>query len=870
MAEAGAASLLMRLDSGTQVHLDGSYFGNSPGVDRFLLMQRLTPGNHNLTLITSPEREQRFRVKLFSGRQIFDIQSGELRAVIEVQPPPDFLAFPSNLPHASENAYRGFRQALWEEKLIEPAGMSAWDYFQQLRDGVPSELRDSLKNRLAVSMGDRAQRTILKYLRGGDIKWNAAAFEEGAALAGHAQRLHRATTSLQSQERFFQGRALIEKGQYSQAVQQLQEAVKLDPAASHAYNALGLALWKQNLLMQAIAPLQQAIALSPAWTYPRNTLGLIYLEQRRYQEAAQSFQSSIELNDEDSMAYHCQGQLHLLLGRWQEAETQLQRAVEVTPGNAYAYGTLGRLYQQLQQWSKAEQMFRLAIRLEPEEPSFHLGLAELLQRAGRPEEAQSVFVRMMKQYPASPLVLQAYAAFLAAQKNSVEGERLYRQAVQLAPNDPNAHVRLGLFLQQQARSNDAAVEFKAAIQIAPDNPYAHYNLAVTYLAQKKIPEAEKELAAAVNADPRYSAPPFLLGQIRFAQKRYQEALKEYSSALGLSIEVHQQQEIKEKIQEAENALVAEKIEEAKGRMERKEYAASWSIFAELLKTTQGERRLRDAILQFQDEHFAAADLSALPPCKLSEILKTSFWKEQIQAEQLWRQGQKDQALRAFLAAIGALKREERPSLLSVYFNLGNVRFGIHPKVCLWALRFIEGRDYSGAMRLLDEANRQNIFGVVPGISPLTIDSLMIPPENPEPKQFSDFDVAHHPDRGVHEAYAAAHAGMGNLGEVGKYLMALETAKPNLPARMAVARVFQQEQKWDSAIALLKECLTSADITAYKDLLPEVFILLADIQCQAADCAAGRDTLEAGLKLSPDSKAIKEAMQRMKSPSRRNQ
>jgi len=308
-----------------------------------MLLQGLPPGNHNLTLIPSPEREQRFRVKLQAGRQIFDVRTGELRAVIEVQPPPDFLTLPAKLPAFSEDVFRKFSQALWEEKFIEPAGGSAWDYYSKLRDAVPPELQDFLKNRLIVSMGDRAQRIILKYLRGGDIKWDASVFEEGAALARQAQRLHKATNALQSQERLFTGRALIEKGQYAQAVQQLQEALRLDPTASHAFNTLGLALWKQNLLDQAISPLQQAIALSSGWTYPRNTLGLIYTEQRRYQEAIQTFQSSIELNNEDSMAYHCLGQLLLFLGRLEEAESQLLQAIEMNPGNAYAYETLGKL-----------------------------------------------------------------------------------------------------------------------------------------------------------------------------------------------------------------------------------------------------------------------------------------------------------------------------------------------------------------------------------------------------------------------------------------------------------------------------------------------------------------------------------------------
>ena len=52
---------------------------------------------------------------------------------------------------------------------------------------------------------------------------------------------------MESQQRFFDGRALIEDGQYAAAVQQLGQAIALDAQASHAHNAIGLAYWQQGL-----------------------------------------------------------------------------------------------------------------------------------------------------------------------------------------------------------------------------------------------------------------------------------------------------------------------------------------------------------------------------------------------------------------------------------------------------------------------------------------------------------------------------------------------------------------------------------------------------------------------------------------------
>src|SRR2546428_155745 len=206
-------------------------------------------------------------------------------------------------------------------------------------------MREDFQRQLAVAMGNRAQRTILKYLRGGDIVWNAALFDEGADLLDRTQRLFKASTAFEPQKRFFAGRAFIERGDYAQAVPELQRALAIDPEAAYAYNALGLALWKQNRLQEALQPLQRSIQLAPNWTYPRDTLALIYVEQRQYSTAEQAFQASIQINAQDSAAYHGLGQLYLLQSQLQDAEIQLRHAIEVNPGNAYAYETPGKLYQ---------------------------------------------------------------------------------------------------------------------------------------------------------------------------------------------------------------------------------------------------------------------------------------------------------------------------------------------------------------------------------------------------------------------------------------------------------------------------------------------------------------------------------------------
>ena len=865
-ASGSRAALLIRLDNPSDVYLDGAYFGNSDTGGQLFQLRGLNPGVHNLRLVPSPDREYRFRLELFAGSHVFDLASGEIRFVAAKPLSPSQAAVPVGVPAGLAGTYQDFERALWSDDLIEPEGQSAWDYYNQLQGGLPADIATDIRNRLVVAMGNRAQRTILKYRRGGDIRWSTEIFEEGALLTDRVRGLFQTTQEMESQQRFFDGRALIENGQYAAAVQQLEQAIALDAQASHAHNAIGLAYWQQGLFDVAIPPLQQAIALTPEWNYPRYTLSLVYLEQRRYDETELGFQAALANDDEDSTAYHGLGQLYLLLGRNEEAEAQLERAVEFNPGNAYAYHTYGKLRQRTGQLVDAEDMFRLAIRLEPDETSFRASLGDLLVQAGRGDEADPVFAVIAAADPASIPVVEMYSRFLTSEGRNDEADRLFERAIEVAPDDANLRVLYGTFLRRENRIDDAEDEYRRAIELDSANAFAHHNLASLHLALENLDDAEQGLERAIEADPRYAAPQRLRGQIRFAQERYTEALVDYETAFELTIELDQRLELAELITATRGAIVGEGLDSAAGAIERGRYGEAWSSYVEAARTAPDDMALRNAILRFNDEFASDADLTALPPSNLADVVVTRFWGLRRQAEEAWRSGGGISAIGAFFEAIDTLEGAELALVTGTEFNLGNDVHGIHQIVYDWALRSVESGEYTGALGLMDRAVELNIFGIVPDFSPLTIDSLMYPEDALDPREFADFEIAYHPDRRVHEIYAAATV-VGDTDGVGIYLEALEGAGPDVGARMLLARTLRNEERPEEAIGFLDDVVAGQDRVRDREQLPGAYVLLAEMQCETGDCAGGIETLESGLQLFPDDEGISDALRRMRQGAR---
>ncbi len=859
---ASQSTLLLRVAEQTQIFVDGAFYGTGQGLDRLVALQGLPTGVRQLRLLYSPEHEQRRRVKLFKGAQIFDPASGEIQPVPEVSAPPQSTPLPVGLPSGTEEDYRRFEQALWEGNLIAPAGESAWDYYQRLQGRLQGLLAQETRNRLVAAMGDRAQQTVLKYLRGGDVRWEASTFEEGAELIDRVQRIFRASDFYESQERFFRGRALIERGQYPQALAELQRSTALDAEASHAFNAQGLAYWKAGQLDLALPPLDRAIQLTPRWSYPRITRSLILLERRRYQEAEQGLREALEIDPEDSFAAHALGQVYFLEGQWRQALSQVQKAIEFHPGNAYAYQTLGILQQRLQRFDEAESSLRLAIRLEPSEPAFRLSLAELYRQLGRVGETRRIFAALLDENPESPDVWEAQAKFLASSNRPDEAERAFSKALELAPEQANLRVSHGIFLRSTGKKDAAVGEFRRALKIDPGNAFAHHQLAEVHFADKKLSDAEKEAREAVRDDPRYAPPYRLLGQLAFARQQLDEALEAFRQARDLSIEPYQKQELQDTIDQVESVIVDERLAAAAKSVADGRPREAWEVYASTLGRAPDSKPLRNRMLEFLAGHPTGVDPGKLPDAPWAKAVKTDFWAAQDEAEREWAEGRTEEASRRFAAALDRLSGEDLRSVTSTAFNFGNEEYGVHAMISRWGRRLLLAGRPAEARGLVEKSMEKMIFAAVPNYSPLTIDSLMTPDDSPGPEKFEDFEVAHHPDRRAHEILAAAAAVERDLTAAVPFLEAIDAHGLDLRARNLMAETLLRAGRSEAAATLLSAALGQTEsVRPAPEGSIDAYLLLARIQCERGDCRAARATLERGLRRIPGNPEIQDAIKK---------
>lgn len=138
---------------------------------------------------------------------------------------------------------------------------------------------------------------------------------------------------------------------------------------------------------EALQEAQRSIEVDPGSGVGWNILGVVQREQGLDKEAEASFRKALAVDPQDGSA--C-GNLETLLraqGRIQEAQAFRDRGLEVRKHDPYFNAFLAEEALANSDFSEAAKRIKMAIRLLPQEPDFHLIQARLYLAEGAPKNA---------------------------------------------------------------------------------------------------------------------------------------------------------------------------------------------------------------------------------------------------------------------------------------------------------------------------------------------------------------------------------------------------------------------------------------------------------------------------------------------------
>jgi tetratricopeptide (TPR) repeat protein len=259
-------------------------------------------------------------------------------------------------------------------------------------------------------------------------------------------------------------------GEYEQAAQHLQRAVKLDPSRDESYGELARAYEGLREPDRAEALFKTAIALRPQHWAGHKWLGRFYAAHGRYDEAAEQFKRVVELAPDSYSGYSNLGAIYDQQGKYAEAAFALERSIAIRP-TAPALNNLGALYFYQHKYLQAARSYEFAVQLSPNDYTMFGNLGEAYgQVEGRQEESHKNYNRALELAELRLAVnakdgriLSAAALYAAMLDQKAKAEAYRKAALKLSAKDPQVRLNSALVLSQLRQDSLALSELDRAL-----------------------------------------------------------------------------------------------------------------------------------------------------------------------------------------------------------------------------------------------------------------------------------------------------------------------------------------------------------------------------------------------------------------------
>ena len=143
------------------------------------------------------------------------------------------------------------------------------------------------------------------------------------------------------------GRGLIAKADNKKAVDEISEAIKLEPGYVNAYYYRSLAFSKMDEYENALSDIDKAILMAPDVFGYYNHRGLIYLYKKDYQKAIENLDKSLQIEPKNNVAFIYRGDAYRESEKYEEAVKDYTSALELNDTLISIHNNRGYSYYKL-------------------------------------------------------------------------------------------------------------------------------------------------------------------------------------------------------------------------------------------------------------------------------------------------------------------------------------------------------------------------------------------------------------------------------------------------------------------------------------------------------------------------------------------
>jgi tetratricopeptide (TPR) repeat protein len=232
------------------------------------------------------------------------------------------------------------------------------------------------------------------------------------------------------------GDSHYERGDIAAAIQEFQQALRLDPQNANLLNSLGVCYGVLGEHERALGAFGRALSLAAGDYMAVYNTGLIYGLQGRREDALEHFLRAGALHQDVFEILFQTGKLRLEMGDAPAARPLLERATRLRPRSGPAQRLLGDCYAHLHLPEMAIGAYKKAVKANPGDSQALSALGALFDEKGENPEIAMVFCK---------------------------------ESVRLAPANPVFRKRLGSLYFKLGRLEEALREFEQAARLGHDS-----------------------------------------------------------------------------------------------------------------------------------------------------------------------------------------------------------------------------------------------------------------------------------------------------------------------------------------------------------------------------------------------------------------
>jgi tetratricopeptide (TPR) repeat protein len=297
------------------------------------------------------------------------------------------------------------------------------------------------------------------------------------------------------------GKRYLLKKDYTRAMLEFQNAVRLAPEDSEAYYQLGAAFLDNGNAGDALRNLKKATELNPAHIPAQVRLAELMAAsgiKEVLEEGEQRMEAVLRSSPGNVEALDALALNEFELGKWQDAEKHLQEALAKSPQSARSSVALAQLRLAKRDFKGAEEALEKAVKEAPGSVEASTGLAELYVLEGRWSEAEAQFRGALKINPQFSLALFGLATAQIQQGHKDQAGETYR-VIAAGPEKQYRHVH-AIFLFAEGRRDAAVKELEELLRRDSTDRAARTRLVAAYVLTNAIPKAEEILTKALKAN----------------------------------------------------------------------------------------------------------------------------------------------------------------------------------------------------------------------------------------------------------------------------------------------------------------------------------------------------------------------------------